>query len=108
MKRFLTQMLSAIIAVSCMGGGNDVKLIELRRDIEQSLTVGDSYEKIERFLNDRGLLYDFDYHSSRFQAAFDVNSDTYDPDLSNVIVYIYVDNDRRFVKAEVERVYTYI
>lgn len=85
-----------------------MKLIELRRDIDQSLTVGDSYEKIERFLNDRGLLYTFDYHSSRFQASFDVNAATYDTDLSNIGVYIYVDSDRKFVKAEVERVYTYI
>jgi len=83
-----------------------MKLTRLRSDIEQSLTVGDSYEKIERFLSERGLLYSFDYHSSRFQARFDPNADTYDPDLSNVGVYIYVDTDRRFVKAEVRRIYT--
>ena len=85
-----------------------MKLIELRRDIDQSLTVGDSYEKIERFLSERGLLYTFDYHSSRFRAGFDADADTYDPNLSNMVVYIYVDSDGRFVKAEVERVYTYI
>lgn len=99
-------MLFAVIAVSCIGGGNDVKLIELRRDIDRSLTVGDSYEKIERFLSERGLLYTFDYHQSRFRAGFDADFDTYDPDLSNVVVYTYVDSDRRFVRAEVERVYT--
>jgi len=34
MKRSLTQVLFAMIAVSCMGGGNDAKFIELQHDIE--------------------------------------------------------------------------
>nr|VFK18292.1 MAG: hypothetical protein BECKLFY1418C_GA0070996_10417 [Candidatus Kentron sp. LFY] len=79
-----------------------MKVEEIKNDIDASLKVGDKYEMVEEFLKKNHMLYDFDYHQSRFQAR----PDSEEKDVRNIAIYIYTDIDRQFAKAHVERVYT--
>jgi hypothetical protein len=95
--------LSALIAgVSCMAGQPDSQVRDIGRVISQSLTPGASFDQIEAFVRSMGFVYDFDYHTSRFQARPKEGGRWDD----NIAIYIYVDIDGRFVRFEVERVYT--
>lgn len=77
---------------------------EIQRNIETSLSVGDSFDRIEQFMKKNNMMYDFDYHESRFQARMSAGQH----DTDNIAIHIYVDIDGRFLRAHVERVYTYL
>ncbi len=99
---FTTLLLGLL--VSCMPEKRDMSVIEIQRIIDTSLQAGDSFERIEEFMKNSHMLYDFDYHESRFQARIDDGQ----VDTDNIAIYIYVDIDGKFVNAHVERVFTHL
>ena len=72
-------------------------------EIRASLSIGDSAEKIERVLNEKHLMFEFDSFQSRYQARLDprywVHGD-------HVAVWIYVDQRKRLTKIATEIVLT--
>jgi len=95
--------------VCCAARANDTTVQKLQLLINQSLHPGDSTQKIEAFLREYKLPFDFDPFNSRYQSRVP-NSETKSiiGVEGVVIVYIYVAKDRSFQKAEVRRIYTYL
>ena len=100
----LLLLLHLLAGASCMSQKQDKMVAAIENEIAQELQVGDSFEEIESFLKDHGMVYDFDYDSGRFQARLPEDERKAD----NIAIYLYVDIDGRFLRAEVERVYTYL
>ena len=81
-----------------------MRVQRIKSDIESSLSIGDSFEKIQEFLEGKKMIYDFDYHQKRFQARFDGAKKDSPPD--NIAVYIYVNLDGSLKSVHVEEVFT--
>lgn len=91
------------LGAGCINQKADELSITIEREISRALQTGDSFEDIEAFLTRSGMLFDFDYDSSRFQARLPKDERNAD----NIAIYLFVDIDGRFLRAEVERVYTW-
>ena len=93
------------ISVFCSGCyGEAMSKNELEKLINENLQLGSSNEQILRFLNRCGWMYDFDRHAQRYQAR-DPAEDKLPDIYGGYQIYIYVDEEKRFVKAKVEKVF---
>jgi hypothetical protein len=78
---------------------------EVRAAIESELFVGANSRQIEAFFAQRQIVFSYDRFNRRYSGIIrDVAVDNaIDQD---VVIYIYVDNQRRFEHAEVEDSFT--
>ena len=80
----------------------DVTTAEVLNQIEASLGPGDSSERIEAYFAQRGLGASFDRFQQRYQSIIRHPDSNYHA----IVIYVYVDEDRRFTRAEAYDTYT--
>jgi hypothetical protein len=88
--------------VSCKGG--DMSRKELLSLIEIKLIKGSSNKEIIAFFDKQNWVYDFDRHSHRYQARV-LSEDDSPTAFGRHQIYIYVDKNKDFVKAEVIKMF---
>lgn len=81
---------------------------ELETLINKNLSAGDSHEQIESFFKANGFGFDYDRFNKRYQSGYPParNKDSLGVQ-EDVVIYVYVNDDKTFKKAIVEKVYTY-
>lgn len=75
---------------------------EVVTQIEASLRPGDSSEKIEAYFTQQELSASFDRSQQRYQSIIRHPESNYHA----IVVYVYVDKERRFTRAEANDSYT--
>jgi len=75
---------------------------QLQNELQAALKVGDSKEKIESVLKDRSLRATYDKYSHRYQSI--MRSPT--TEAHAIVIYVNVDQERRFVYVETYDSYT--
>ena len=80
---------------------NREKSAEIRKLIEDSLEVGASPEEMEAFFDEHGISYSFDgKFAHRYRAIIrDIENDSIWR--QSVVIHLYVDENKNFVRAEV-------
>ena len=88
-----------------MGAVNETKAEEVRQLIADELELGASSELIEEFFEKNAITYSYDRFASRYQAII--------RDIANgpggdqaVVIHVKVDDQGRFVSAEVRDSFT--
>ena len=110
MKKFLILLVPVVFLLAYyqknIGG---VTASELDRDLSKLLQPGDSLKKINSSLIKLDIGYHFDRDLGRFQGSLKNNNDNcmvhvlYD---CSVIIYVYTDQEQRYLNHEVEVVYS--
>jgi len=86
-------------------GMNREKAQEVRQLIENNLKVGASSKEIKAFLEEQGLGGSYSRFSNRYRSI--IRDVAHDPKLSQaVVIYLYVDDRKRFLRAKVSNVFT--
>ncbi|MBY5922262.1 hypothetical protein [Ferrimonas balearica] len=95
----------ALIFVSSCGREEMMGVDEINEAIGNNLSAGDAAERIESFLISKEIDFTYDKYSRRYQCIKRSNSEN-DKIESAIIIYIYVDSNKRFVSSEVIESYT--
>lgn len=75
--------------------------------IKRELRVGSSTEDIEAFYKKNNISYSYDNFAKRYQST--IRNIPTMPWLDKSIgIYIYVDDEKKFLKAEVDYSYTFL
>jgi hypothetical protein len=99
---------SSLFALSACHA-REVGAADLQKLIQQSLKPGDSGAEIVRFFEEHKLPYDFDLVNQRYESVVPASQQRNIIGVKSAIsIYIYVNKDRSFQRAEVEKFYTYI
>jgi hypothetical protein len=93
-------LLSAI--TGACGPTLDVTPADVLTQIDASLGPGDSSEAIEAYFSDEGLGVSFDGFNQRYQSIIRHPESNYHA----IVIYVYVDEERRFIRAEAHDSYT--
>ena len=100
-------LLSLLAMFGCKDKGRET-VAEMQTLIHQNLKPGDSEAKIEGFLKQNRIPYDFDAFNHRFQSRVPSSEKTNWIGIESVVmIHIYVNEDRTFKNADVRMVYTW-
>jgi hypothetical protein len=97
-----------LLSSAAMFGCHDrdkAAVADMEELIHQTLKPGDSAVKIEAFFKDQNLPYDFDRFNQGYQATMTLEGRAIE---SVVTIYIYVNGDHSFKRAEVRMSYTFL
>lgn len=97
----LLMLLALPLLVAC-GSTLDVTASEVEQKISSELSPGDGYGKIEAYFEKEGLPFSYDEFNSRYQSIIRET----DSSFHAIVIYVYVDGDRNFIKAETIDSYT--
>jgi hypothetical protein len=108
----LAAMLMLFPGVACREGGpieldavNETKAAEVRQLITDELEPGADSEAIEEFFKKNEITYSYNRFSSRYQAI--IRDVATGPGVDQaVVIHVKVDDQRRFVSAEVRDSFT--
>lgn len=84
---------------------NREKAEEVRQSISKELHVGADEQLIEAFFKRHGIAYSYDGFARRYQAIIRDVSNSPDVDQA-IVVHVYVDDGKRFERAEVRDSFT--
>ncbi len=88
-----------------MGAVNETKVAEVRQLIADELEPGASSEAIEGFFEKNEITYSYDRFAGRYQAI--IRDVATGPGIDQaVVIHVKVDDQRRFVSAEVRDSFT--
>ena len=110
MKSLLHYLLvcSTTIFYGCSNTADVMTTKELESLINSHLSPGDSHQEIEYFLNERGFSFGYDRFTKRYYSEYLPGRKTYSNGMKEAIgIDIYVDDDKAFKEAVVEKSYTY-
>lgn len=77
---------------------------EIEKKLKNSLTVGDSTQKVKLFLDQQGWRYVYDDTLHRFQAR-NMDEDSLPEVAGRNIIYIYTDNKHNYKSSEVLKIF---
>ena len=77
---------------------------ELESLINKNLDISNGYQEIESFFDGQGWIYDYDRHTGRYQAR-DPVEDQLSESVGRHQIYVYVDDQKNFVRAEVVKMH---
>jgi hypothetical protein len=102
-------MLLPLLAMFGCQDKDKAAVAEVEKLIQQNLKPGDPSAKIEAFFKQHDLPYGFDGLNQRYQSRVPSSEKTDSKGVkSSIGMYIYVNKDRSFQKAEVRMDYTYL
>lgn len=102
-------MLIPLLAIFGCQDKDKAAVAEVEKLIQQNLKPGDSDAKIVEFFKQNQFPYSFDNFNHRYQSGVPKSEKTDAKGVKSAIaIYIYVNQDRSFQKAEVQMVYTYL
>lgn len=104
MKKLLTLLLCTVLFLpiaSCEKMKN-MSSKHVRSIIDDELSLKDTSQEIENFLNSKGITYSYDKYNRRYQCI------VRDKDVGkhSIVIYINVDEEKRYVSSEVFDSYT--
>lgn len=82
----------------------DVTPVEVERQFRVALKPGDSAEVIEQYLHGRGLTGSYDNYQSRYQSIIRHP----DSEFHAIVIYIFVDKQKKLIKVEANDSYTFL
>ncbi len=88
-----------------LDGVNHTRAAEIRELIAAELQPGKSAEQIERFFESKDITYSYDRFANRYQAIIRDVATGRNADQA-IVIYINVDEKRRFLSAEVRDSFT--
>lgn len=92
----------------CSGCNGDVmSKADIEKVISENLKPGNENQKIIEFFESQSWVFGFDRHQSRYQAR-NPEEDGRSGFLGGYQIYIYVNDNKEFVRAEVEKVFNAI
>jgi len=80
---------------------------EMENLIAQHLKPESSNQEIIAFLDAQSWAYGFDRYMNRYQVR-DPKEDRLPEYLGRSYIYIYVDSEKNFIRAEVDKIFTFI
>jgi len=80
---------------------------EIENLISQNLKLGSTNKEIITFFKNQDWVYGFNRHLNRYRAR-DPEEDTLPEYLGRHRIYIYVDDEKKFIRAEVEKLFNFI
>ena len=90
--------ISLVIALGCLGGCcKELTALDIKKELDNSLHIGDSNEKIKQVLTKKGIAFSYDEFDKRYQSNIQGNGCTLG---KSVIVYIYLDQSGLIKKIE--------
>ena len=96
------------IFYGCSNTADVMTTIELESLINSHLSSGDSHQEIEHFLKEQGFSFGYDRFTKRYYSEYLPGRKTYSNGMKEAIgIDIYVDDDKAFKEAVVEKSYTY-
>lgn len=117
-RTFLAQLLATVIIsipAGCSAGDenalgryivehmNKEKAGEVRQAIAEELRVGAEAQYIESFFERHGITYSYDRFNQSYNGIIRDVSPVFG---QSILIHIYVDDHRRFIRAEVEDSFT--
>jgi len=103
LRKFVTPVSIGFLAVATSCGPTlEVTPSDVVAQINSSLVPGDGSEEIEAYFESRELDASFDRSSQRYQGIITHPDSNYHA----IVIHIYVDERRRFVRAEARHSYT--
>jgi len=100
MKTFI--ILAFALALVACGPDIGARSQQIKSEFESSLKPGDSYTKIEQYLDAKGLDFTYDKYAGRYQSIIRYK----ESDFQAIIIYVYVDNHRNYLRLEVLESFT--
>ena len=82
----------------------DVTPADVEKQINAALKPGDSAETIEQYFSGRGLGYSYNKRESRYKSIIRHP----DSNFHAIVIYVWVDKQKKFVKAEAHNSYTFL
>jgi hypothetical protein len=79
---------------------------EVRQQIEANLKPGDPESKVVAYLNQAG--FHPVWFVNRYQCSYPRTATSIVGEKTNIVIYVYLNEDRSFKKAEAENIYTYL
>ena len=79
---------------------------ELEMLINEHLSPGDSAEKIEAFLKEQEWPFTYDRFTKRYQTGYPEGDVENLFTIKAIAIWLYVDESKAFLRAEVDEVYT--
>lgn len=87
------------------GGGDQVTTEKVRMMIKNELAVGSSSQDIEQFFKTHNLVFSYDKFSKRYQSI--IRNVSPDPGVDQaIVIYLYVDDEKKFTREEVRDSFT--
>ena len=77
----------------------------VRSVIDEELSLKDTSQEIENFLNSKGIMYSYDKYNSRYQCIIRDPSGK-ERGQHSIVIYINVDDKKRYVGSKVFDSYT--
>lgn len=77
---------------------------ELESLINAKLDSDDNCQEIENFFSNQGWVYDYDQHAGRYQVR-DPREDHLPDFVGRHQIYVYIDDQENFLRAEVVKIY---
>ena len=97
-------IVACLLLTSCNGGDNGASE-QVDQLIKKHLELGDSSLEIESFLKDNEVMFTYDKYAKRYQCIIrDASSDGRLD--SAIVIYLYVDEQKRFTRSEVIESFT--
>jgi len=101
--RVMLFVLFTLLMVACLPA-LDVTASEVEQRINRELQPGDQAEKIEAYFKKEGIPAAYDSFRSRYQSSLRHPDSHYHV----ITIYVYVDTERNFIKAEAHDSYTFL
>lgn len=99
---YLLLVLLSLPLIAACAPTLDVTAEEVEHRINEELKAGDGADEIEAYFKNEGLSVSYDEFNSRYQSIIRHPESNYHA----ITIYIYVDKDGNFVKAEANDSYT--
>lgn len=85
---------------SCCKAAETMTRDEVRTLIAKEISVGASSDQVEKFFKRHKISYSYDEFSNRYQSRIDVTK------YHCIFTLIFLDNGKRFARADVQDIYT--
>jgi hypothetical protein len=107
MKRSILAMAITIgLSASACSEENQMTAEEVKSTIGRELAQGASADAIERFFTTHKLQYTYDRFAKRYQSV--IRDASADPNVDQaIVIHVYVDDSKTFVRGEVRDSFTY-
>lgn len=104
-RRLFGSIIVACLLLASCNGEDKVTTEQVENLIKEHLALGDSSAEIESFLKGNQIMFTYDKYAHRYQCIIRGASSNERVN-SAIIIYLYVDEEKRFTRSEVIESFT--
>ena len=104
--RSILVLLSLVALLVGCNDSTDMTAKKVDEILRRELKVGDSQQKIEAILSKEKIEFSFDDFNQRYQCIIRDPSASKPKGYHSIVIYVYVDSERRYTKHEARDSYT--